>query len=136
MCEQPIEIGIRVHMQQPYEEALERVKSALKTEGFGVLTEVDVKATMQAKLGVDFRKYSILGVCNPPLAYRALNTNLDVGLWLPCNVVVYEAEDEGCIVSLVDPTSMATMFTDNAFAEVAHDARQRFERVAAVLSGQ
>lgn len=136
MSEQLTEIGIRVHMKQPYDAALERVKAALKTEGFGVLTEIDVKAVMQQKLGVEFRRYCILGACNPPLAYKALSANLDVGLLLPCNVVVYEVEDEGCVVSLVDPTTMSTMFADSAFTDVARDARQRFERVAVMLSGQ
>ena len=130
------ELGIHVHMSQPFDDVLGSVKTALKTEGFGVLTEIDIKATLKQKIGVDFRRYVILGACNPPLAHRALTTNLDVGLLLPCNVVVYEADDNSCVVSLVDPVSMLSILPDDSFTEVAQDARQRLQRVAASLSAQ
>ncbi|MGD8752327.1 MAG: DUF302 domain-containing protein, partial [Anaerolineales bacterium] len=86
------EIAYRAKLEVPYEEAVEMVTAALKEEGFGVLTEIDVKATIKQKLDKDFRKYVILGACNPPLAHRALTTQLDIGLLLPCNVIVYEAD--------------------------------------------
>ncbi len=129
----PNDLGVNVHLQVPYEVALERAKAALKAEGFGVLTEIDVQETMKKKLGADFRRYMILGVCNPPLAHRALSTNLDVGLLLPCNVVVYESDDGGSVVGLVSPLAMARLFVEPVFAAVASEVQQRFERVAAAL---
>jgi uncharacterized protein (DUF302 family) len=97
------------------------------------LTEIDVKQTLKQKLDADFRRYVILGACNPPLAYRALQAELDLGLLLPCNVIVYEDEEGGSVVNLVDPFSMMAM-TDNPELEpVAEDARARLQRVAAAL---
>ena len=129
----PNDLGVNVHLQVPYEVALERAKAALKAEGFGVLTEIDVQETMKKKLGADFRRYMILGACNPPLAHRALSADLDVGLLLPCNVVVYESDDGGSVVGLVSPLAMARLFAEPVFAAVASEAQQRFERVAAAL---
>lgn len=127
------ELGIHITMQQPYEVALERVKTALKGEGFGVLTEIDVQATLKQKLGVDFRRYIILGACNPPLAHRALSADLNIGLLLPCNVVVYETVPGESVVSLVDPVAMSAMIGESAFTDVARDAHERFERIAVKL---
>ncbi len=127
-------IGLHVQVNQPYEAALERVKAALKAEGFGVLTEIDVKDTLKKKLGVDFQRYIILGACNPPLAHRALSANLDVGLLLPCNVVVYETSADTSMAGLVDPMSMSDLFSSPTFEALAADALERFKRVAAVLS--
>ncbi len=127
-------IGLHVQVNQPYEAALERVKAALKAEGFGVLTEIDVKDTLKKKLGVDFQRYIILGACNPPLAHRALSADLDVGLLLPCNVVVYETSADTSMVGLVDPMSMSDLFSSPTFEAIAADALERFKRVAAVLS--
>ena len=84
------DIGIRARINLPYEQAVQKTTDALKAEGFGVLTQIDVKATLKQKINADFRRYVILGACNPPLAHRALSANLDVGLLLPCNVTVYE----------------------------------------------
>lgn len=130
------QLGIQVHLDAPYEEAIERVTAALKTQGFGVLTSIDIKATLKNRLDVDFRKYTILGACNPPLAHRALSNELAVGLLLPCNVIVYEdAEQGGSIVSLGDPIAMIGLIDDNpVLTEVAQDARTRLEKVATALA--
>lgn len=92
-------------LQVPFDAAVERVTAALQREGFGILTEIDVQATLKQKLDADFRRYVILGACNPPLAHRALLADLDVGLLLPCNVIVYE-EDGGSVISVIDPLAM------------------------------
>lgn len=126
-------IGLTVHLSVPYEDAVGQATDALKAEGFGVLTEIDVKATMKKKLDADFRRYVILGACNPPLAFRALSASLDIGLLLPCNVIVYE-EGEGSVVSLVDPLSMLSMTGVEGLDEVAQEARGRMERVRDALA--
>jgi uncharacterized protein (DUF302 family) len=130
-----MQLGMHVTVQQPYDVVLERTKAALKAEGFGVLTEIDVKETLQKKLGAEFRRYIILGACNPPLAHRALSADLDVGLLLPCNVVVYETTPGESVVSLLNPMVMSSLFADPTFATIASEAQQRFERVAAALRG-
>lgn len=126
-------IGLTVAMDTPYEKAVGKVTEALKAEGFGVLTEIDVQATFKKKLDADFRRYVILGACNPNLAHRALTASLDIGLLLPCNVIVYE-EGAGSVVSLVDPLSMLGMADAVGLDEVAGEARTRLERVRDALS--
>jgi uncharacterized protein (DUF302 family) len=123
------EYGHTVHMQGvPFETARTRTIDALKEQGFGVLTEIDVKSTMKAKLDRDFRRYVILGACNPQLAWRALNSELPVGLLLPCNVCVWEDEG-GSVVSAVRPKSMFSVVDDNPDLEpVAAEADQRLQR--------
>ena len=128
------DLGITVQLQTTYEAALEKVVAALKTEGFGVLTEIDVQDTLKKKLNVDFRKYKILGACNPPLAYRALQAAPQVGLLLPCNVTVAETTPGQVEVALVDPLSMLGVIDDPNLQPVAEEARLRLERVAAALS--
>lgn len=127
-------LGLTVRLDTPYESAIGQVTDALKAEGFGVLTEIDVQATLKKKLDADFRRYVILGACNPPLAHRALSKTLDVGLLLPCNVIVYE-EGEGSVVSLVDPLSMLSVVGSGELRDVADEARARLERVQAALAG-
>jgi uncharacterized protein (DUF302 family) len=127
------EYALRVQLTIPYEDAVEKATAALKAEGFGILTEIDVKATMKKKLDTDFRKYVILGACNPPLAHRALSTQLEIGLLLPCNVIVYE-EDGGSVVSIVDPLAMMQMGDAEALEPVALEARARLERVRDALA--
>jgi uncharacterized protein (DUF302 family) len=130
------EIGFEVRMEEAFEQAVEKVITALKAEGFGVLTSIDVKATLKEKLGEDFRPYIILGACNPPLAHRALSTDAVVGLMLPCNVTVEAALDGGSIVRIANPEMMMTVGTleeNPALREVAGEARARLERVAAAL---
>ncbi|MCP4537937.1 MAG: DUF302 domain-containing protein [Chloroflexi bacterium] len=129
-------IAFQVHLDQSYEEALESVATALKTEGFGVLTRIDVRATFQEKLGEDFRPYTILGACNPPLAHRAIAHDAQAGLILPCNLTV-EADSEGSsIVRIADPAvilQVGSMGEDPVLREIADEARVRLERVAKFL---
>lgn len=120
--------GFRTHINLPYGQTVEKVTAALKEEGFGVLTEIDVQATLKKKLDVDFQKYIILGACNPMLANQALNVELEIGLFLPCNVIVYEAE-EGSTVSIIDPITMLGVVPNPALNEVANEARTRLQRV-------
>ena len=135
MTAQPTtELGIHVQLKQPYETAIERTRSALKAEGFGVLTEIDVRETMKQKLGVDFRRYVILGACNPPLAHRALSAEPDIGLLLPCNVVVREEADGDLVVSFMDPVAVLQMTSNPEVAAVAQDVRSRLERVRSALA--
>jgi uncharacterized protein (DUF302 family) len=128
-------IGTPVQVSLPYDQAVQRAVEALKAEGFGVLTEIDVKATMKKKLDADFRRYVILGACNPPLAYRALTADLDVGLLLPCNVVVYEVDDANSVINLVDPISMLGVLPTPGLEPVAEEAKTRLNRVADALRG-
>ena len=127
------QMGIKVNLDIPYDAAVEKVTAALKEEGFGVLTEIDVKATLKKKLDVDFKRYVILGACNPPLAYQALQNEPDIGLLLPCNVIVYET-DNGSLVNIIDPLSMLGFVKNPALDPVAEEARERLERVAAALA--
>ena len=126
------ELGFQSTLNLPYETALEKVIEALKAEGFGILTNVDVKETMKNKLNVDFRKYRILGACNPPLAHKALIARPDVGLLLPCNIIVYE-EGDTTIVNIIDPLSMTNFIQDPALESVAEEARQRLKRVSEAI---
>jgi uncharacterized protein (DUF302 family) len=128
------EIGISVKLNATLEIALARVIEALKVEGFGVLTEIDVKETFQKKLNVSFPPYKILGACNAVLAHRALAIDPQVGLLLPCNVTVRQLEDETSEVSLVDPLVMLGVITHPGLKEVAEEARIRLERVAFALN--
>jgi len=129
-------IGRTVRLHTDYETALARVIAALKVEGFGVLTEIDVRETLKKKLDVDFRPYKILGACNPPLAYRALSTAPEAGLLLPCNVVVAQVAEGVMEVSLVDPLAMLGVIAYADLKPVADEAAARLDRVAASLQGQ
>ncbi len=130
------DIGFEVQLELPFEQAVERVVEALKNEGFGVLTKIDVKATLKEKLDQDFRPYVILGACNPPLAHRALSEDAVVGLMLPCNVTVETNPSGGTIARLANPEMMmmvGNLQENQALSEVAGEARIRIERVAAAL---
>jgi len=126
-------VGFSVDVPLPYEQADRRVRELLKAEGFGILTEIDVRATMREKLDVDFPRYEILGACNPPLAHRALQADPDAGLLLPCNVVVVELGEGGSRVSFMDPVAVLTVLDNSALTSIAVDAAERLHRVAAAL---
>jgi uncharacterized protein (DUF302 family) len=112
-----------------YEEAVTKVTDALKEEGFGVLTEIDVKATLKKKLDKEFRKYVILGACNPPYAYRTLQADLDVGLLLPCNVIVYETNDRKAYVSALNPVSALEIMKSEELRKIAEEVSEKLRRV-------
>jgi uncharacterized protein (DUF302 family) len=128
--------GFGTTLAVPYEQAVQRVRAGLATQGFGVLTEIDVKQTMKTKLNAEFRPYVILGACNPPLAHRALSADLGIGLLLPCNVVVYDNLDGTSTVEAMDPEAALSLVGDNpAIAEVASEARARLRQVVDGLAG-
>jgi uncharacterized protein (DUF302 family) len=122
-------LGMRRVLSCGYDEALKRVPEALQAEGFGVLTEIDVREVLKRKLGIDFRKYRILGACNPPLAHRALQADLDIGLMLPCNVVVYEGDDGRAVVTTIDPMETVAGRDIGELRSVASEVRTKLERV-------
>lgn len=128
-----MQLGLKVELNTSLEAALEKVTAALKTEGFGVLTEIDVQATLKKKLEVDFRPYRILGACNPALAHRALTTAPEVGLLLPCNVTVAEVSPNHVEVALVDPLAMLGVVANPALQSIADEAHAKLTRVAAAL---
>ena len=115
-------------LDKPYEDAISETRDALKEEGFGVLTEIDVKATLKEKLDVDFRKYVILGACNPKYAHRALSSEIMIGLLLPCNVIVFENDKGGASVSVMDPGIMTKLIDNPEVAEVAKEVREKLDR--------
>jgi uncharacterized protein (DUF302 family) len=128
------EYGFSKKLGMPYELAVEKITAALKEEGFGVLTEIDVKATLKTKLDVDFRRYVILGACNPSLAYKALSTELEIGLMLPCNVIVYDNEDGGSVVSAINPMAALGVVDNAALLDVAEQVTQQMLRAVDSLT--
>ena len=125
--------GLRTEIGMAYDQAVESVTAALKDEGFGVLTTIDVKETLKKKLDVDFRRYVILGACNPPLAHRALTAETEIGLMLPCNVVVYEKDDGGSVIAAMAPLAALGIVESEALHEVAKEADARLRRVVTAL---
>ncbi|MCK5245896.1 DUF302 domain-containing protein [Candidatus Bipolaricaulota bacterium] len=129
------EYAFRSKLELSYEEALEKIGDALKTEGFGILTSVDMQATLREKLGAEFRKYSILGVCNPTLAQRALNQDLEAGLVLPCTIVIYE-EGGGASISIADPMAVVDLLGNPVFRPIAEEAQAKLKHVLEVMGGE
>lgn len=130
------ELGYTLALPQPYEQALGTVTAALKTQGFGVLTRIDVRATLKEKLGEDFRPYTILGACNPPLAHKALTAAPEIGLLLPCNVTVEQTQPGQSLVRIANPAVMvksAGLPHDTALQEVALEAQEKIRSVVKAL---
>ena len=129
-------LGFDVYVNCSYDEAVTAVTDELKKEGFGVLTEIDVKATLKKKIDVDFRPYKILGACNPNLAHKALSTVPQIGLMLPCNVTVSQEADGRILVSIINPQQMMGMVNHPELEAIACDAEERLRRVASALEGR
>ena len=127
--------GFSVQMACSFDDAIARVTEALKTEGFGVLTEIDVKATLKAKIDVDRKPYTILGACNPVLANQALNADPDIGLLLPCNVVVREEDDGAITVAFMDPNAVLGLVEQSGVEQLAGQVRAKLENVRDQLAG-
>ena len=121
--------GISKKTGSGYDETVEKTRAALAKEGFGVLTEIDVKATIKKKLDKDFKRYIILGACNPPFAYKALTAEEEIGLLLPCNVIVYENAEGGSTVSAIDPLVAMSMVKNDSLKEVATEVRKKLVNV-------
>lgn len=134
MVSQTTPYGISTPVALDYASAVERTREELAKEGFGVLSEIDVAATLKKKLDVDFRPYVILGACNPPLAHRALAAERDLGLLLPCNVIVYAGDKPGeSVVAAMDPVRALALTGNDDIRPIAEDVRKRLERVLQAL---
>jgi uncharacterized protein (DUF302 family) len=121
-------------LELSFEEAIAKITAALKEEGFGILTEIDVKDTLKKKIDVDFRKYAILGACNPPFAHRSLEANLDVGLLLPCNVIVYETNDQKVFVAAINPVSALEVIQSEELGQIAHEVSEKLKKVIELVA--
>ena len=131
-----IAYGYRRTIDLPYHQAVQQAREALQAEGFGVLCEIDIKEKLKEKIGVDFRNYVILGACNPPLAYKTLQQEIDVGLLLPCNVIVYEADEPGkSVVAAIDAKKMLSVVgnSDTTLDSVATEVNEKLKRVVVGL---
>ena len=130
MIEQTTRYGMSITVPLAYEQAVDRARDALAAEGFGILAEMDIAATLRKKLDVEFRPYVILGACNPPLAHRALLAEPDIGLLLPCNVIVYAAAEPGhSVVAAMDPVEALALTDNDGIGPIAEDVKGRLRRV-------
>ncbi len=127
--------AFRAKLDLPYEQALAKIGDALKTEDFGILTSVDIQATLREKIGAEFRRYIILGVCNPLLAQRALSQDLEAGLLLPCTILIYE-EGIGSAISIADPMAMVNLLGNPMMRPIAEEAAGKLKRVLKVMEGE
>ncbi|WP_276274312.1 DUF302 domain-containing protein [Haloarcula litorea] len=125
---------IQTAVSAEFDDVVETTIDALKDEGFGVLCDIDVQATLEEKLGEEFRQYRILGACNPPLAHEGLTEEIELGALLPCNVIVYETDDGEIMVSAVDPQQLVGMADNEALDSIATEVHDRFERVLASIA--
>lgn len=123
-----MQYGFSKTVDMPFEQAIEKVTTELKKEGFGVLTSIDVKETLKQKINVDFKKYTILGACNPPIAHKALQEEEEIGLLLPCNVIVYEKDDK-TRVSIFDPMVMTWIMENDQMKPIATEVQEKLQRV-------
>jgi uncharacterized protein (DUF302 family) len=124
----------RRELHSPFDAVVAQLPAALKSEGFGVLTEIDIQDTLKKKLDVSFRRYTIFGACNPPLAHQALQAELEVGLMLPCNVIVYESDQGTTVVSAIDPTQTMAAIGNPKLTELANQVRDKLAHALALLT--
>lgn len=134
MVQQTTRYGISATVEQPFARVVELTREELAKEGFGVLSEIDIAGALRKKLDIDFRPYVILGACNPPLAHQALQAERDIGLLLPCNVIVYEADEEGTsVVAAMDPVEALSLTDNAAIRPLAEEVKERLRRVLAAV---
>ncbi len=127
---------IQTRTTDDFDQVVEATIAALKDEGFGVLCDIDIQATLREKLDEEFRQYRILGACNPQLAYEGLTEEIELGALLPCNVIVYETDDGDVVVSAVDPERLVGVADNDALDEIASEVRERFERVLSAVTDE
>ena len=127
---------IRTAVTGEFDDVVDATNAALKDEGFGVLCDIDIRATLEEKLGEEFRQYRILGACNPPLAFEGLTEDIELGALLPCNVIVYENDDGDIVVSAVDPDRLLGLADNDALDSIAADVTERFDRVLAAVTDE